>query len=402
LGTLAVGIGTGTAGCLRPLLEEEQAAGNETGGANGTGADPEAEAWPMFGADPGGSGWADVTPPGEDVTEAWTADLDDGRGNPVVADETVYVVARSTIRAYDATSGDEDWSTEVGLTGGTSPAPLVTDGIVYVTPGDGFLYAVSADDGERLWGESVAGGSASSFASPRRVGETIVAGDAARLGGFDAESGEEQWSTELPNTVLGTVVDDERAYVGILGAGGEDSVYAFDAETGDSEWSYEGNRNGSNEPTVVDGTVYGAGMGDMGTNGYVYALDAENGSERWTTELESTVVTSPAVVDGRLYVTDEDGALYAIGTESGDVQWQESVWDESDREGNPPKISAPAVADGRIHLGTLDGRVLAADASDGSVTWSIDVDTEVRCSPAIANGRVSIVADSVLRAIETA
>ncbi|WP_049890924.1 outer membrane protein assembly factor BamB family protein [Natrinema versiforme] len=403
VGSVAVGLAAGTAGCLRPLLEEGgQTAGNETteDGANGAGT--ETEAWPAFGADRGGSGAADVTPPGDDVSDVWTADLNGGRGNPVVADGTVYCAARSTVRAFEADSGEETWSSEVGLTGGLSPALTVAGGVAFATPGDGFLYAFDAGDGERFWSESLTGGSGSSFASPRLLDDVLVAADDDRVSGHDASSGEQRWSKELPNTVLGTVVDDGTAYLGILAAGAEPSVYAFDAESGERRWTYDGVRNGSNEPTVVDGTVYGGGAGDTGTEGYVYAVDAESGAERWGTELESPIVTSPAVTDGSLYVTDEDGGFYELGTERGDVRWRESVWDESDRDGNPPKISAPAVADGRIHLGTLDGRALAADASDGSVTWSFSAATEIRASPAVADGRAYIVAAETLYALGTA
>jgi hypothetical protein len=137
-------------------------------------------------------------------------------GGPTVAGGPIFVGASDGgLYALDAASGDEAWrfAPEIDLWEGIEDGgmlfndPAVVDGVVYVgtgsefdeVEGDGFLFALDAEDGEELWryetGDPLR-------EQPAFSGEVVYAAD-------DAEEGEAAWTFELDGAAAGApaVVD---------------------------------------------------------------------------------------------------------------------------------------------------------------------------------------------------
>jgi len=144
------------------------------------------------------------------------------------------------------------WGLATGATNGHESAPLVVNGVMFVsTPGNQVL-AVEARTGTLLW----------------------------------------RYRRPLPNPVVlnhptsrGVAIYNDKLYF----AAGEAVLVALNAKTGEEVWTSRVADNASGyymslAPLVADGKVLvGTSGGDMGIRGFVAAFDAETGQERWRT-----------------------------------------------------------------------------------------------------------------------
>ncbi|WP_380630258.1 outer membrane protein assembly factor BamB family protein [Salinibaculum marinum] len=97
--------------------------------------------------------WALDPTTGEEVWKTEGVDLGPDAG-PAVAGCTLFVGTRDgKLRAFDAATGDEQWSTILGSK--VVAAPAVANGVVYVGDTGGQFHAIDAADGGRLWAENL-------------------------------------------------------------------------------------------------------------------------------------------------------------------------------------------------------------------------------------------------------
>ncbi len=162
-------------------------------------------------------------------------------------------------------------------------------------------------------------------------------------------------------------------------------------------WSYPVKGPINTRPTVADGTVY-FGSDD----GKVYALDADTGNLRWSypttagpvdSSPAGPVDSSPAVADGTVYFGGGDSTVYALDADTGNLRWSYPT--------KGPVDSSPAVADGTVYFGSDDrdprsgdAKVYALDADTGNLRWSYLTKESVNSSPAVADGTVYIGSDN--------
>jgi glucose dehydrogenase len=201
------------------------------------------------------------------------------------------------------------------ICGGSSAT--VANGVVYVGSYDGYLYALNAATGDKLW-SFLTGGEV--FSSP--------------------------------------AVADGVVYVG----SNDQNVYALNAATGAELWSYTTGYDVVSSPAVANGVVY-IGSED----GSVYALNAATGAKLWSYSTHLVVDSSPAVANGVIYVGSDDGNLYALNAATGDKLWSFST---------PGDVySSPALANGVVYVGSEGGNVYALNATTGAKLWSYDTAT---------------------------
>jgi outer membrane protein assembly factor BamB len=334
--------------------------------------------WPTFGANARNTGYRpDAIGPGVDAQLAWRYDA----GTPTL-----------------------------------NASPVVSDGTVYV-PGSGdpgYVHAVEADTGERVWRFEPAG---YATCAPAVGDDALFFGTwGKRFYSLDPQTGREHWSTEVGHR-FGTsspVVVDGTVYVGTIGdgplvvSGADDeeefeacAVLAFDAESGDLEWDYRafGEReNVETSPAVADGRVHVAG--EWGAR----CLDATSGEEVWSRDLHLHPESSPALEDGLVYYgapvlsgdSESPARVWALDATSGETVWTAGIDDISLR-------TSPAVADGTVYVaasqtrtctgtgecsGTTRGRIYALDAATGDREWTAPIETDTRSAPAVADGVV--------------
>lgn len=253
----------------------------------------------------GGPSWG--TDPGylialrrSDGREQWRYEFGGATASaPAVSDGQVYVVSTAGIlHAVNATTGEPAWQLDFSGNAGdsleASPAagerfgvispfsPVVSDGVIYVTAGEGALYAVSAESHEVMW----------TFQSDGNFLETA------------AVSGGQVFvpATLVPNPDTGSPD---------TGAPKDDGwIYALDAKTGAVNWTWNAGSRVSIVAVTVDQLFTQSNIG-------IVAMEPTSG------ELSSGVaqasVYNTIVTDDAIYVS-VDGTIYAYDrhpTESG-------------------------------------------------------------------------------------
>lgn len=239
-----------------------------------------------------------------------------------------------SLLALDLRSGREVWRfSTVAL---ALSSPLVTDGIVYFTSSDGYLFALRASDGKQIW-------------KSEKIGSN--------------------WSPAAPAKGSG------RIFIGT-----EDRfVLAFDARTGKRSWTFSGPSDTCFvvSPTWTEGFLFAASR-----DGLLYALNAQDGQAKWNLRFESGLATSPVVERHWMLVGSRDGHLYALDSTSGKNLWEFKAerW----------VYAAPTidVANKVVYCTSRDHRVYALELETGREIWRFESQRRIHVSPLLINGKV--------------
>lgn len=134
------------------------------------------------------------------------------------------------------------------------------------------------------------------------------------------------------------------------------------------------------EPVVMGKTlVFGSSRNDC-----VTALDTDTGSEKWRRYLDGPVRLAPALAHGRVYVAGDDGCLWCLSLDNGEVLWKvRGAPSQRTLLGNGRLISAwparggPVVDGDRVYFAAgiwpFEGIfVYALDARTGKTLWCND------------------------------
>src|SRR5437868_5867258 len=96
---------------------------------------------------------------------------------------------------------------------------------------------------------------------------------------------------------------------------------------------------------------------------------------------------SPVVAGGIAYVADGLYA-YAIDATSGQIKWQTSY---GSTVGTPSVVGSPAVGGGLVFVTDYNGDLAAIDTQSGAIVWHTQMPGAVWDSPAYVNGALYIV-----------
>lgn len=279
-------------------------------------------------------------------------------------------------------------------------ARALIGGTVYVGAMDGYIHALHADSGERLWSYQ-AGGNVG--ADPVQVGGSVFFGsEDGNLYALDSASGELLWRHETDDPIVNVVAEEGLLYVdtsfnhiyalnpvsreeiwhfwsdtagylplrtvaeGVVYAGLSDNLFALDAASGEPLWQFP--------PLyfypaleVDGGVVYFTGIREY-TRSYVYALDAGSGQQLWRIEIKNLVIAPPVVADGVVYLASNgtdwsayDSIFYALDSKTGEELWRY----ESGTKNN----SSPLVVEDVLYGGADGGHQYALDAKTGEELW---------------------------------
>lgn len=280
---------------------------------------------------------------------------------PVSADgKTVYIGSEDgAVSAVDAETGTQQWRFD-DPDGPVISPPTAVEGTLYV--------------GSGLTRRFVELGSAASHSDP--------------LYAIDAETGDQEWAFDQPDTVFITAPTVVEGTVYIAGTNTDtesETLYAVDAETGEQEWAAtDPPVFGSSSPNVIDGTVYAGSFDPETTTGILYALSADTGEQEWVyTDPAFPILSSPTVFGGTVYV-GADG-FHAVDAETGTREWF------SARPG--PVVSSPTVVGGSVYFGSLEAEVYAFDAGAGALEWTFSTSDVVLSSPTVSEGTVYVGSD---------
>lgn len=241
--------------------------------------------------------------------------------SPVPAGGTVYWGAGDgVLRAADAASGEMRWSFRTE--GRIRSTPAVADSRVVVGSADGRVYAVGAADGASLWifdtlGRTLDSGS---FGFDRRTvqsspaiaeGRVYVGARDGFLYALDAATGTRLWAFDHR---ISWVNSSAAVADGVVYAGTSDGqfVQAVDAVSGEERWRATTRGVVWTSPALAGGLLYiaeGAGR--------VRALDPATGAEVWAAWVGDRIHGSAVPDDGALIVGAHDGGVYALGEGAG-------------------------------------------------------------------------------------
>ena len=173
------------------------------------------------------------------------------------------------------------WSVDVG---GTPSYALIAQGKIFLTvtvaQGTSQLVALDQATGAAVWGPIAIGGSANAaYDSGKLFVISSPFAAAATIEAFDAQTGNQLWSTLL-----------------------------------NGQYSFTG------APTAANGFVYAGGAGSGGT---LYAVNQTNGAIAWTQQVQNGDNSSPAVTADGVYVT------YPCWTYDFRPATGESVWNNN-------------------------------------------------------------------------
>jgi outer membrane protein assembly factor BamB len=115
-------------------------------------------------------------------------------------------------------------------------------------------------------------------------------------------------------------------------------------------------------------------------DGKLYAIDAQTGQLRWNYEGGDSIVSSPVAANSTLYFGSWAKKLLALDVLSGELKWSY----ETEGEIN----SAPVVISETVCFGSWDGRLYALDAISGRLKWTCETHSRILCSPAARSSMV--------------
>jgi len=283
----------------------------------------------------------------------------------------VYGVGADGLYAIHAADGQQLWHFRLQYPDPPSQQyRLAVDGeTVYTSDKTGTVYAVSAENGNKLW----------SFATREGSSGIAAEGDVAYFCGwvsgvYAIRAGRQVWRMHI-RALTGPVVSGKLVYVSSFS-----KLYALRAADGVKEWEFPLNIN-SELSAISNGIVYVRNR-DHG----IYALAADDGRELWQFNGDSTSNGLGVTAEGRTAYIASDRAVHALRAENGHELWR--FVNQSPGTGLvvTPIEDTIYVANNNLH---------ALRAADGKERWNLPVEVSNNLSsPSPATGVT--VADGVV------
>ena len=301
---------------------------------------PAGDDWPQLGGGGAHRGFAahEIAPP---VAARWVQTIGGHalQTAPVIADGIVYITAADLaagttggVVALALATGKELWrrTTPMQVRG----AAAVVHGSVVVAQVDGTLRAFDAHTGADRWTVELGTGlppqAAAIFASVAADAGDVLVGNQNLFGAFAGDVGTPLWSTNpvhegSDSQSFGAIAIADGIAVGVFNRaiGG---VGAWDRATGAMLWRINDNRTIAinSSPVIADGAVYVVDGSDD-----VWSVDLVTGAHRWVVRLDAAgfdwgnaTVATPAIARGILVVPTLYRDVVALDAASGRELWR--------------------------------------------------------------------------------
>ena len=254
--------------------------------------------------------------------------------------------------------------------------PVANENAVFTVMPGGIVTATSVKDGTRLWqvdidpSEDTTQTSLSGGMSLEEERLIVHAGK-NRVVALNTESGEEEWSTTLPNFLAGgpSIAHERVIVTDITGR-----VYALFLGSGEELW----NRIGAEGRTRITGAAFPAIVENeviiVGGDGEIVALNLDTGSYLWGEDLTplrlltaldtiGDIVAHP-VHDGRLVVAiTQSGVMAVFGANTGRTLWEQNL----------RSLRMPWLAGETMFVSTVNNQLYALRRQDGVVRWKVNL-----------------------------
>jgi len=244
-----------------------------------------------------------------------------------------------------------------------APVVLSQDDQLLVGSYNHVFYSIQPGGGQTNW----------SFADAkdRYITKALLMGDQIYVGSADGNlyclglNGSLRWQFATGHAIWGAPVSDGQV---IYVASMDHYIYALDPQSGDLIWKTEdlGGQLVAQPALSAGGVLYIGAFGSRTENlersSRLVAVDAGNGQVLWSTPSRGWVWSTPLLVDDVLYFGDNEGFIYAVDAQSGEILWQS----QPDTSANRPIIGAPVILGDRLYIGSKAGLLHILNPTDGS------------------------------------
>ena len=253
-------------------------------------------------------------------------------------------------------------------------SPAYGSGVVYIGDLGGWINAVSANDGKKLWAFKTNGEIKS---SPVVVGDRVLIGSYdEHLYGLSARDGKELWRFKTNGPVHSTpAIADGMAFI----AGCDELFRAIRISNGQEVFHVSSGAYTGASPALRGGAAF------YGTfDNEVLGVNLAERKIAWRYEhpqRKFPFYSSAAVTSARVVLGGRDKMVHGL-TPAGQAAWTFTTRARVE--------SSPAIAGGRVFVGSNDGRFYVLNVDSGAKLWEYVAGAPLSASPAIANGRIVI------------
>jgi len=297
--------------------------------------------------------------------------------SPVAAAGMVFVASTDGyVYAINATTGTKIWAFWIGT---DINSPTVTNGKVFITSTSGTVYAIDMHSGLEVWSKSL--GEEAGFGAPLIVGSRLFVNGNQTVFVFNEAVGVSLYNTQMPHAIgIAPLSYDNGLVFSVILRETEIGVDGFEVPDGIGRFwvtlaptGIETVRSGA---TNSDGNMFVVTVNPNGTS-TIFGLN-DFGMRTWEHQLDGVTEASAAFAYNTVYIPTSNFA-YALDAENGTVKWSRPL------DGGY-SVSSPAVADGKVYFGLDNNYVYALDAFTGDLIWSYKTEGAVQSSPAISDG----------------
>jgi len=298
----------------------------------------------------------------------------------VITDGLLFAESDRKLHAVALASGEEQWEFNLA---GSFLSPAAVNGTVYVrseTGEDGFVFALAADSGAKLWQYKFAKVGSSydnvggHVTSPVVVDGLVLVGAAENVVALDTQDGKELWRfvTEYPVVSSVSVAD------GLVYFADFTRLYALDLQTGQERWRFDHGKLALYFAPIIVGDQIALAGADT-----IYLLNRTTGKQAWSKRFDDIQIIPAGASAHHLYVKATN-QLWALDLAQGNVAWNFSTTNF---------ISLPAITDDQIYIITrADGgsQVRALQQATGQEIWRQEQAGLANAAPVIAGGNVYV------------
>jgi outer membrane protein assembly factor BamB len=350
---------------------------------------------------------------GARLGQAWNVSIGAGDAKgarlaaaPVVAGGKVFTIdTQSTVRAFNAQTGAQLWATQFGTAPKESSSLFgggvaVDNGRVFATNGLGFVAALDAGNGGKVWQVRLAG---PLRGAPSVANGTIYAmSQDNQIYSLKQEDGATNWSNAAALEIAGIFGTSAPAIAqGTVVAGfssGELNAYRY--ENGRIVWQDTLARTSTRtsvsaladidaDPVIDSGQVIALGQG-----GRMVALDLVSGQRVW--ELNLAGISTPCVVGDWAFIVTDEAKVVAIARATGKVRWISQLPRYRNKKGKSGSISyeGPILAGDRLILAGSNGTLINVNPANGSFQSQTGAGGSISLPPVVANQTLYVLTDS--------
>ncbi len=337
---------------------------------------------------------------------------------PVVADGRVFVSdAEAKVSAFSVEDGSLLWRTELtqdvkerfriqellqrpkasekGFGGGVS----FEDGKVFVTSGFGFVAALDAETGEKLW--------LTKTDLPIRTPPTAYRGSVYLTTitndfiSYDQQTGEKQWNYQSFEETARILSSTSPAASGdlVVAPFSSGEVVAFLTASGRAVWSDSLTRNSqltalstlndiAGSPVIDRGLVYAVSHA-----GQLVAIDIRSGERVW--EVSVAGLQMPWVAGDFIYLISVDSELVCVSREQGAIVWVSQLPRHEKPKKKKGRIAwaGPVLAGDHLVLVSTHGQLVKVTPDDGTIVATKKIDGGSVVPPIIADEKLFVLTE---------